>query len=40
MLLLPRDGQFFELFIQVAQRPVDTMRQLGKLLGSDGDCCC
>jgi predicted phosphate transport protein (TIGR00153 family) len=37
MRLLPRDEQFFELFIQVAQRGVDAARQLGELLASDGD---
>ena len=37
MRLLPRDEQFFELFTQIAQRGVDAARQLGELLGSDGD---
>ncbi len=37
MRLLPRDEQFFELFIQVAHRAVDAARQLRELLASDGD---
>ena len=40
MRLLPRDEQFFELFIHVAERGVDASRQLGELLGPDGDCFC